>query len=390
MPDLRTRFRGAEGIPTPDLWNEINSREPRRHLEPSPTRKLLIVAFALLISLGAIFFVVQSFAGRQSEPASEPSSTPSRATSSPTAVVTDRIDLGERATSVAYGEGSMWVSIAPVNGGNRAVVRIDPQTGEVLATIPTPVVPTWTVGGGGLTVAEGSVWVAGVEVSGNDLRGELVRIDPATNRAADAITLSEGPVADVAVNADGIWVLISGNPGRPKVVRLDPASQQVVATIPLDGGYGRSIFAVGGSVFAALAQPPGGDFDGGTLVRIDPSSNQVASTFDLGTYPSVASGDGSLWAITDRGLAQIDVATGEPTGVPASVPCTGDALAVGAGGVWCFGADRGRALGRLNPQTAQLDIALKPDEHTGGIALGTSPESVWVVDGSRVTRVDVR
>jgi hypothetical protein len=26
MPDLRTRFQGAERIPTPDLWEEIMSR----------------------------------------------------------------------------------------------------------------------------------------------------------------------------------------------------------------------------------------------------------------------------------------------------------------------------------------------------------------------------
>jgi streptogramin lyase len=389
MPDLNSRFRGAEGIPTPHLWQEIISREPKALPESSPVRRLLVVAFALAVAFAALVFVVQAFAGGESQPASEPVPTPSGPTSTPTAVVADRIDVGGGATSVAYGAGSIWVSISPANSGDRAVVRIDPQTGEILATIPTPVVPSWTIGGGGLLVAQGSVWVAGVDASSKEIQGGVVRIDPTTNGVADRITFKEGRVADVAVDASGIWALISGNPGKPEVLRIDPASNQIVASIPLEGGYGRHIFAIGGSVFAALAQPPGGDFDGGTLVRIDPSSNGVASTFDLRTYPSVASGDGSIWAITHRGLVQIDLTTGQPIGEPARVPCTGDALAVGAGGVWCFGADRDRALGRFNPQTTLVDVAMKPNERTGGIALGTSPGSVWVVDGAQLTRVDL-
>jgi hypothetical protein len=196
-------------------------------------------------------------------------------------------------------------------------------------------------------------------------------------------------VADVAVNADGIWALIRGNPDQPKIVRIDPSSGQAVATIRLDGGYGRSIFAVDGSVFAAVTQPPGGPFDGGTLVRIDPSTNQVAGTLDLGTYPSAATGDGTMWAVTDTGLVQIDVATGQPTGAAANVPCTGDALAAGAGGVWCFDPARDRALIRFNPQTAHVDVVMRPDEGTGGTALTTSPGSIWVVDGEQLIRVDL-
>jgi streptogramin lyase len=284
----------------------------------------------------------------------------------------------------------MWVSILPVDAGDTAIVRFDPQTDDVLATIPTPIVPSWVIGGGGLVVAEGSVWVAGADSSGDEIQGGIVRIDPTTNDVVDTITLKEGSVADVAVNPDGIWALISGNPGKPMVLRIDPSSYQVVATIPINGGYGRYIFAVGDSVFAAVAQPPSGPFDSGTLVRIDPSSNQIVSTFDLGTYPSVAAGDGGIWAMTDGGLVQIDVTTGEPIGEPARASCTGDALAVGAGGVWCFGADRDRALGRFNPQTTQVDVAMKPGQQTGGIALATSPGSVWVVDGAQLTRVDVR
>jgi hypothetical protein len=100
-------------------------------------------------------------------------------------------------------------------------------------------------------------------------------------------------------------------------------------------------------------------------------------------------GGGTIWAMTDGGLVQIDPATGQPTGVPAIVPCTGDALAVGAGGVWCFGAAADRALMRFNPETAQVDVAMKPEEGTGGTALATSPGSVWVANGTQLVRVDL-
>lgn len=382
--DLKRRLRDIEGYAPPDLWKEITSSGPRApRAEPGPARRPLVVAFAFAIALAGVILVARAFGGREPQPTSEPPLT----TGPVTARVAYRIDVGP-ATTVAYGAGSVWVSVDPVDSSDRSLLRIDPATDEIVATIPLPGVPGWETGGGGLVVAEGSVWVAGgLDGAGSGGEGFITRIDPATNRVIDTITLKEGDVADVAVNGEAIWALIRGNPSQPKIVRIDPSSGQAVATIPLDGGYGRSIFAIDGSVLAAIAQPPGGPFDGGTLVRIDPSTNQVAGTLDLGTYPSVATGDGTMWAVTDSGLVQIDLGTGQPTGAPANVPCTGDALAAGAGGVWCFDPARDRALTRFNPQTAQVDVAMRPDDGTGGTALTISPGSIWVVNGEELTRV---
>jgi hypothetical protein len=241
------------------------------------------------------------------------------------------------------------------------------------------------VGGGGLIVAQGSVWVAGGDGAG----GAIVRIDPSTNEVMETIRVVQA-IADVAVDDVAIWALTRGDPGRPEIIRIDPSSDRVVATIPLDGGYGRYIFASGGSILAALAQPPGGPFDGGTLVRIDPSTNQVTGTLNLGTYPSVAVGDGITWAVIESGgLVQIDPARTQPIGTPASVPCTGDALAVGAGGVWCFDPARNRALSRFNPVTERVDVTMRPNQGSAGTALATSPDSVWIVNGEELTRIDL-
>jgi YVTN family beta-propeller protein len=78
MPDLKTRFHGADRIPTPHLWEEITSREPRPiPLEPSFTRRVLVAAFALVLAIAGISFAVRAFSGSQhSGPAVTPSIMP--------------------------------------------------------------------------------------------------------------------------------------------------------------------------------------------------------------------------------------------------------------------------------------------------------------------------
>jgi Tol biopolymer transport system component/streptogramin lyase len=64
MPDLKTRFRGAERITTPDLWPDITSREPRRPAqEPSLARRVLVSSLAFALAVGAIALVVRAFEG---------------------------------------------------------------------------------------------------------------------------------------------------------------------------------------------------------------------------------------------------------------------------------------------------------------------------------------
>src|SRR5439155_25953630 len=113
---------------------------------------------AFVLAVAGIALVVHAFnANAPRSPAASPSGV---ALSLVTARVADTIEVG-RTTSVAYGVGGVWVSIDPPNASDRAILRIDPQSDRVLATIATPVVAGWDVGGGGLVVAQGSVWVAG-------------------------------------------------------------------------------------------------------------------------------------------------------------------------------------------------------------------------------------
>jgi YVTN family beta-propeller protein len=60
------------------------------------------------------------------------------------------IDVGDGPSAVAYGSGSVWIA----NHDGRSVMRIDPTTGDVTATIPVGNAPA------GLAVAGDLVWVS--------------------------------------------------------------------------------------------------------------------------------------------------------------------------------------------------------------------------------------
>jgi hypothetical protein len=78
MPDLKSRFRGADGIPAPGLWTEIERREPSSSPPgPSLARRGVIAAFALGIAIAAFAFAVRAIDdGDGPRPVSPPSPQP--------------------------------------------------------------------------------------------------------------------------------------------------------------------------------------------------------------------------------------------------------------------------------------------------------------------------
>jgi Tol biopolymer transport system component len=69
MSDLKTRFRGAERIPTPDLWSDIIDRQPRPlPVESSPTRRVLVATFAVAIAAAGVTFAIRAFEGPRGGP----------------------------------------------------------------------------------------------------------------------------------------------------------------------------------------------------------------------------------------------------------------------------------------------------------------------------------
>jgi YVTN family beta-propeller protein len=104
--------------------------------------------------------------------------------------ITD-VEVGDRPTAIALGEGSVWVA----NGSDGTVSRITPRPLAVTATIDVGRDPT------AVAVGEGAVWVT------NGLDGTVSRIDPETNRLVETIEVGHRPLG-VAVGNGLVWVTV--------------------------------------------------------------------------------------------------------------------------------------------------------------------------------------
>jgi virginiamycin B lyase len=196
--------------------------------------------------------------------------------------VVQRVPLGADPFAIALGEGSLWVTA--YFHDPHEVLRVDPSSGRVLATITD-----LPLGGGtGIAVGEGGVWVACTYAR------SLVRIDPSTNRVAAAIPVQEYPLA-VSAGRGAVWVR---NEDSSSVSRVDPASNRVVATISgMPAPVGRT-----GDDAMALG-PDGLWVTGVQLLRVDPRRDRVAARIDL-SGSGVAEGFGSLWVTSIVGTVQ--------------------------------------------------------------------------------------
>jgi hypothetical protein len=274
--------------------------------------------------------------------------------------ITATVKVGDFPNAVAVGEGSVWVSV-PNNDGTATgqILRIDPATNEIIAEIPIIAIPTWETGGGGLTAGAGSVWVAGSAPArdlGDDPGGGweagLLRIEPDTNEVVATVPLGGESGADVTVTGDAVWVLIFSGSNQMSVFRIDPLTDRIVANIPVPGVWGQEIFATEDGVFVNTRDPhPGLDSTVGAsrLTMIDPSTNQVRWTLDDTRFVESFQ-SGAIWAqgggtkdasVGGEDLLRLDPQTGQTLGDPVPVGGLGGAFAVAPdGGLWFSGTDQ--------------------------------------------------
>ena len=119
-----------------------------------------------------------------------------------------------------FSAGSFWI----VGENPRAFNRIDPETREVVQSIPVPVVEV-----SGYNFDDTSVWVT-------DLAGpHVVRIDKRTGVVADfafgADAEDQAVATDVAIGDGSVWL---ARPDIPEVTRLDAVTGEVQARIEID------------------------------------------------------------------------------------------------------------------------------------------------------------
>ena len=318
-------------------------------------------------------------------PASRPQPTPATRPAPPQQLplpdrwATAQLEVGHGGGPLVFDAGSLWVGA----WRDGQVVRVDPRSNRVVARFPA--------GGpnpAGLAVGAGTIWVTHPDTD------EVVRLDPGTGRVVARIKLGQLPfqVAPgddrfrpslVAVGAGAGWVAT----GRGAVARIDLASNRVAAVIKLLPESPAGIAVAGDSVWVAA----GGD----GVARIEAATDRLLEIIRLDFHAErVAVAGGGIWVggpTTDPivemagAVARIDAATGRvreivPTGLPVG-------LSAAAGAVLVTEPDTvGGALECIQPGATPSGMTLQPA--LGELAVGGG--AVWVADrrGSLVYRLD--
>jgi PQQ-like domain len=202
-----------------------------------------------------------------------------------------------------------------------------------------------------LATASGAVWTA------DPIRGEILRIDPATRRVAARIPV--GAEASVGAGAGAVWALAGdlqygGDKGPVRLLRIDPATNRVVARLPVRAPGGDSLGLVELQIGRGVVWVVG---VAGAL-RIDPSRN-VADRF---VSFAGRAGEAARGAVTDRDsvwvlavdgrLRELDARTGDPVReLRLAAPADSHLFPGRPGTLTLTGADRitvlERASGRL-------------------------------------------
>jgi YVTN family beta-propeller protein len=170
---------------------------------------------------------------------------------------------------MAGDDDGIWVTIEE----DGQVMRIDPATNEVVATIDTGREPRH------VGLGFGSVWVT------NFGSATISRIDPATNEVIATIEGGFGPEG-IGFSDDSVWV---ANVRDGTVSRIDPETNKVVGTTPTGTATEGIVVDPEGLVYAAVTGALG-------VAGLDPVSGEVVAVFSAGNLPRrmIIRGD-DLW-----------------------------------------------------------------------------------------------
>ena len=253
----------------------------------------------------------------------------------------DKIDMQANRVigSVAIGETTDAYNGLAVNSAGLwatdssagVVDRVDPATLKLLVKIPAGSAPK------GVVATPGGVWAA------DEHGGSVLPVDPQTNGAGTPIIVGLTGPSGPQWLGNGLGSLWVGIPNNGTIARVDAGARGVVATITApDGTTPCGGIAVGTSALWITSCS-----HGSRLTRIDPATNLVSATVDLGGHGYMPT------LINDAPWISVD---------PGSR---------GAG-----------FLARVSPATNTIDRVLAPAaDFGGGGDIVVAAGSVWVVDG---------
>jgi YVTN family beta-propeller protein len=306
------------------------------------------VGAAVLLTLVLAAVVMAARGGRATPSAGIPGNAVGGVSSSGTGIRAV-VPLGTSPSTLAAGDGAVWVA----DGNAGTVSRIDPRTRAVTETIPVGSAPS------GIAVGPGAVWVT------NNDDGTVSRIDPAVDRVVQMIPVGNAPTG-VALGDGSVWV---ANSSDGTLTRIDAVTGKVVKTIPL--GAGATDVAVGaGAVWVS-------DEAGDRVFRVDPQSDQVTALINVGTGPTaITVGFGGIWLANslDGTVSRIDPQTNTVSATVAVGDGVGG-IAIGDGGVWVASQYAG-TVSLIDPSTNAVKRTLTVGNRPQDLALAGG--LVWV------------
>jgi YVTN family beta-propeller protein len=299
---------------------------------------------------------------------------------------------------IAASPNAIWVPgppSPPAQVDSGSVVRIDPRTNRVVATVrindPAGLAnsdPAITF----VAVGDGQVWIT------YRVRNSVDRIDPARNRVVARIPVGIHPFG-LAIAGHTLWTDNSyEDPGvvNNTIVKVDLRTQKVVARITNAQTH------IGQPYLELHATPTAlwfTDWGSGTLKRLDSATDKVVATVQTGPQPtSIAVAPGAIWVSnhTSTLVTRVDPATnsmaatipftGYTTGQNTASDCCFSATAAGAGAIWTVAGANTRTLVRIDPRTNEATAALTFPQSIDVIAVADG--SVWVGTGGRIDRID--
>lgn len=228
---------------------------------------------------------------------------------------------GAGCAGLGAGFGSIWTCTGT------DLVRIDPETGEITATIPVGKARAQ----GRLATAFDRVWVLTGDGS------TLVGIDPETQAPAVTVVLGTRGT-DVGAGEAGLWVVSKVD---NEVLRVDPVAGEV--QVRVTDVVAPSSVSVTDVVWVGSGQ---------RTVRLDPASGAVAASSDIapGSGGTVATdGEGGVWVRSaDRFLVHLDGDAQPVEGLASPDTPSGGDVVVAFDSLWVTAYDDG-TLFRLSP-----------------------------------------
>jgi virginiamycin B lyase len=263
--------------------------------------------------------------------------------------------IGENADWVEITADAVWVA----SSKPASVHRIDPKTNQEVAVIPMPGDPC-----AGLAFGFGSLWVplCGQPTS-------IARVNAINNRITAILPIGPaGSEGGIATGSDSVWI-VSDDDGT--LVRIDPATNKVRQKISIAAGSYNPCFSEGAVWITSVST--------NLLTAVDATTGDVVAVIPVGPKPRfLTAGAGSIWTLNqgDGTVTRIDAHSRRVTAtIAAGIPGHGGDIAWGAGSIWTTMLDV--PLSAIDATTNQV---IRQWIGPGGDSLRFGYDSIWLTD----------